>query len=107
MAYPISLKKRALAEYQSRRATVGKISKKYGVSPATLTCWVKRANLPIRGRGRPRTVGPTSRQRAILSLAEIVKIEAIGKSFGMTKQGVSRIVRRRGRDNRDRELQPP
>lgn len=92
--YSASLKRKALTDYQSGKMTVCKIAKKYRVCPATLTVWAKRAKVPLRRRGRRRMAGPTSRQRAILGLAGIVNYDLIGKKFGITKQGVSRIVRR-------------
>jgi transposase-like protein len=70
------------------------IAEKHGVSPSTLTVWAKKAKLRLRGRGRESQRQPSARTREILELAETLTLEDVGKRFGMTKQRVSRIVKR-------------
>lgn len=74
--------------------TTERIAKKYRVCAASLTLWAKRAGLSLRQRGRRSMTEPTSRQRAIIEMAGIINYSAVGSAFGMTKQGVSRIIRR-------------
>lgn len=74
--------------------TTERISKKYGVCTATLTVWANKAGLPLRHRGRRRMTEPTPRQRSIVEMARICTYDAIADRFGITKQGVYRIVRR-------------
>jgi transposase-like protein len=70
------------------------IATKHGVSPSTLTVWAKKARIKLRGRGRESQRQPTCRTRDILELAESLTLDDVGKRFGMTKQRVSRIVKR-------------
>jgi transposase-like protein len=92
--YPPSVIEKALRDYQSSQMTTERIAKKYRVCTASLTVWAKRAGLPLRQRGRRRMTEPNSRQRAIIEMAGILKYSAVANAFGMTKQGVYRIVRR-------------
>lgn len=70
------------------------IAEKHGVSPSTLTVWAKKAKIRLRGRGRESQRQPSARTREILELADTLTLEDVGKRFGMTKQRVSRIVKR-------------
>src|ERR1035438_8695230 len=92
--YPPSVIEKALRDYQSSQMTTERIAKKYRVCTASLTVWAKRAGLPLRQRGRRRMTEPNSRQRAIIEMAGILKYSAVANAFGITKQGVYRIVRR-------------
>jgi len=84
----------ALADYQKREMTTDEIAAKHGISGATLTVWAKKARLPLRGRGRRQIQEITSRNKLIVELAETLTFEATGRSFGISRQRVWRIVKR-------------
>ena len=87
-------KQQVLAEYQAREKTTDEIATAHNVCPATLTVWAKKAGVPLRGRGRRRSNEPSPRNRLILALAKTLTYEQIGSRFGISKQGVWRIVKR-------------
>lgn len=85
----------ALKDYvNSPNTSVTAIAEKHGVSPSTLTVWAKKANIRLRGRGRESQRQPGARTREILELADSLTLEDVGARFGMSKQRVSRIVKR-------------
>jgi transposase-like protein len=85
----------ALKDYVNSPSTsVTAIAEKHGVSPSTLTVWAKKAKIRLRGRGRESQRQPSARTREILELADTLTQEEVGERFGMSKQRVSRILRR-------------
>lgn len=95
MAHADTVMADALKDYvNSPNTPTSVIAKRHGVSPSTLTVWAKKAKLKLRGRGRESQRQPNARTRAILELAEALTLEEVGERYGMTKQRVSRIVRR-------------
>ena len=80
--------------------TTAEIAKRHGVSAGTLTIWVNKArangdkDIKLRGRGRRAFAVPTPRQRKIIEMSKVLRQEKVGKRFGLTKQSVSRILKR-------------
>jgi transposase-like protein len=95
-------REKALADYLSDQMTISQLVKKHGVCVATLRRWAREAGRPVRHGGRRFMEKPTLRQRRIMDMARRLKYESVGRFFGMTKQGVSRIVRRWRPDQRYR-----
>ncbi|MCL4785377.1 MAG: hypothetical protein KJ070_01085 [Verrucomicrobia bacterium] len=83
-----------LAEYQANQKTTNEIAQAHHISLATITVWAKKAGLPLRRRGRRRMSETTPRNRLILELAETLTYEATSRRFGISRQGVWRIVKR-------------
>jgi hypothetical protein len=83
-----------LAEYKMRNLTTGEIAANHGISPATVTVWIKKAGLPLRQPGRRAQTEPTPRQREIIALASTCYYDAVGAKFGLHKQAVHRLVKR-------------
>lgn len=84
----------ALKDYADPTRKTKDIAAKYGVSPSTLTVWARKAGLQLRGRGRDRSEEPDARTRAILEAAAALKQEDVAAKFGITKQRISKIVKR-------------
>ena len=84
----------ALKDYADPTRKTKDIASKYGVSPSTLTVWARKAGIPLRGRGRDRSEEPDARTRAILEAAASLKQEEVATRFGITKQRISKIVKR-------------
>jgi len=98
----------ALTDYQKREMTTEQIANKHGVSTATLTVWAKKAELPLRNRGRKRQKLPTPRQMEIVKLASLYTYDQVGERFGMHKQSIYRIVKRwRNWSSLARSRKPP
>src|SRR4051812_41622740 len=95
MAHDDLTQSRALAEYVNEPTKpVREIADKYGVSKGTLTVWAKNAGFKLRGRGRDKQTEPNMRTRKILERAAVATQEQAGKKFGVTKQRVSKLMRR-------------
>jgi len=84
----------ALIDYQKRDMTTEEIAVLHGVSTATLTVWAKKAEIPLRNRGRKRQDLPTVRQKEIIKLASVYTYEQVGAKYNMHKQSIHRIVKR-------------
>lgn len=84
----------ALEDYKNRDMTVVEIARKYSVCPATLTVWAKKADIPLRLRGRRKHEQPTARQMEIIKMASRLQLDEVGAHFGMHRQSVHRIVKR-------------
>ncbi len=85
---------KVLRDYQDAEIRTSEIARRYGISPATITLWARKAGLQMRTRGRKLQDTPTERQRAIIRTATTVSINEAVRQFGVHKQHVSRLVRR-------------
>lgn len=84
----------ALKDYVQTDRPTKEIAAKHGVSASTLTVWAKKQGIALRGRGRERQRQPNARTRQILELADTLVLEDVGARFGLSKQRVSKILRR-------------
>jgi transposase len=84
----------ALKDYVNTERPTKDIAAQYGVSASTLTVWAKKQGIALRGRGRERQRQPDARTREILEMAETLVLEDVGKAAGISKQRVSKILRR-------------
>lgn len=87
-------KQQVLADYQARERTTIEIATAYNVCPATLTVWAKQAGIPLRRRGRWTSDEPSPRNKRILELTQTLTYKETGRRFGISRQGVWRIVQR-------------
>ena len=87
-------KQQVLADYQASQKTTNEIAREHHVSLATITLWAKKAGLTLRRRGRRRMKQTPPRNKLILEYAAILTYEATGRIFGISRQGVWRIVKR-------------
>lgn len=84
----------ALKDYANTERPTKDIAEQYGVSASTLTVWAKKQGIQLRGRGRACQRQPDARTCEILEAAESLVLEDVGNMFGMSKQRVSKILRR-------------
>lgn len=84
----------ALKDYADPTRKTKDIAAKYNVSASTLTVWARKAGIQLRGRGRDRNEEPDARTRAILEAAAALKQEEVAARFGITKQRISKIMKR-------------
>jgi len=87
-------KPQVLAEYQAGQKTIEQIAHEHSVSTATITVWAKKAGLRLRTRGRRRLNEPCPRTKAILEMTQRITCAAAAREFGISRQGVWRIVKR-------------
>lgn len=86
---------RALQEYQHSTDSTAVIADRLGVSMAMLTVWAKDNGVPLRQRGRNKADAPSEADRHRLELiAGGMTQEAVAKDTDISKQRMSRIVRR-------------
>ena len=60
------------------------VAEKYGVVPATVTNWMARYNLTMRGRGRPRTPLPFTRLQLERLWKQHGDLPAVAEAVGLT-----------------------
>jgi transposase len=84
---------KAMKLYLESNATSKQIAENFGVSPSTLTVWVKNLDVALRDRGRRRLEEPTSVQKQILRQVWHQTYETVARSFGKKKQSIGRLVK--------------
>jgi transposase len=95
MAHSDAIVADALKDYaHNLNEPTKEIAARHGVSPSSLTVWARNAKIGLRGRGREKAKQPDARQREILEMCETLVYEDVAERFGMTKQRVSKIVKR-------------
>lgn len=85
---------KVLRDYQNPVFRTAHIAKKYGISAATITTWVKRAGLQLRSRGRKMQEVPTDYQLTVIRYAKATSMPKAAEHFGLKKQQVFRWVHR-------------
>lgn len=89
-----SLRTTVLREYQTSNETLGTIAGRHGVPISTITCWAKKNDIPLRGRGRNVQKEPSEQNRQILLSVPEQTYDEVGRKFGITKSRVAGIVKR-------------
>lgn len=83
-----------LRDYQTTTMKVTEIATKHGISLPTVTAWVKRAKLALRGKGRRKKTEPDAMDKRVLDLVDVMTYERAAARLKTTKQNVGRIVKR-------------
>src|SRR6266498_2284482 len=74
--------------------TYAEIAKKLKISIATVCVWTKSLSLPPRRRGRRRQIEPSVRNQALLLTARTTSPGRAAAQFKISKQRVSKLMRR-------------
>jgi hypothetical protein len=85
---------KAINDYKSARLSNVELAMRHGVSPATITYWVKKAGLSLRHPGRRPLRQPNRTHRQIIELAQHQTYEETGRKFGLSRQRVHYIIKR-------------
>ncbi|HEY5911660.1 MAG TPA: hypothetical protein VJA21_13755 [Verrucomicrobiae bacterium] len=89
-----SLRSTVLREYQASDDTLETIGGRHGVPISTITCWAKKNEIPLRGRGRNLQKEPSYQNQQILFSLPGQTYDEVGRKFGITKSRVAGIVKR-------------
>jgi transposase-like protein len=84
----------ALVEYACGDEPRRVIASRHGISPRTLTEWVRQAGLPRRKAGKPRLREPRALQKRILEQVGSAPMTEIAKWAGCSKQYVFHLTHR-------------
>ena len=81
-------------EIQSRRFSNAELAQRHQVSRSTITCWTKKAGLPLKRRGRLCLAEPNAVQREMIDLSNSLKRTQIARCFNISKQRVHQVLKR-------------
>ena len=84
----------AVADHQGSASTTAEIARRYGVSPATISIWVRKSGGVLRSRGRRPAEAPTEKHRAILEEIRHRTYQDVARIHGLTRQRIHAIVKR-------------
>jgi len=83
-----------LHDYRTTNMKVTEIAAKHGVSLPTVSAWVKRAHLRLRGKGRRKKTEPAALDMRVLKLVDVLTYEQAAARLKTSKQNIGRIVKR-------------
>lgn len=94
MKYSSDVFSKVVQDYARGDMLVSAIAAKHKVSQPTVSAWVKRAQVDLRGKGRRKSLVPSAQAKRVLELTQVMSYTQAAAALKTSKQNIGRIVGR-------------